>query len=101
MSRTPLLRPAMRFAATLPAFVVPLIALFAIFGIATPAQAQMGAGYGYGRMYGTAEPPVGLNFIDIDPSSVHSPGPGESGSLQTQEWRAFGLVPVYGRGTDT
>jgi len=65
------------------------------------AHAQTGGrgmlGYGYG-LGGEA---TGLSFSGIDPSGVRSPGPGEGGTLQSQEWRAFALVPVYGRGTDT
>lgn len=69
--------------------------------LAVPARAQMGMGGRYGWRYGAGEDAVGLNFMDTDPSSVRSPAPGGGGTLQSQEWRAFGLVPVYGKGTDT
>lgn len=66
------------------------------------AQAQMGGMRGrYGPRYGDAQDFVGLNFMDVEPAAVHSPAPGERGTLQSQETRAFVSVPVWGRGTDT
>ncbi len=65
------------------------------------AQAQMGMRGRYGPRYGEAQDFVGFNFSDVEPSAVRSPAPGEGGTLQSQETRAYLSVPVWGWGSDT
>jgi hypothetical protein len=79
------------------------LAVVALAAAASPAFAQMGMGRGYGAgAYGNGgQDTIGLSFTDIGPSGVHSPAPGTNGTLQSEETRAFALIPVAGKGTDT
>lgn len=79
-----------------------LLLLIAAALLAAPhAQAQMGGRGTPGYGYGLGEDVIGLNGSWIEPAAVRSPAAGERGTLQSEEWRAFGQAPVYGQGTDT
>ncbi len=72
-----------------------------VFGLAWTALAQYAGGGRIGSRSGETQDFAGLSFTDIEPAGVRSPGPGEDGTLQSQETRVFASVPVYGKGTDT
>jgi hypothetical protein len=81
--------------------LVLLALLAAATALAPPARAQMGMGGRFRGPSGLGEDVTGLSYTGVDPAAVRSPGPGEGGTLQSREWRAFAQVPVYGRGSDT